>query len=145
MVSFAGSNGMKRSTISVVLYLVLTFGSGVAVGGFATWLYSTRTVSASAPRFSPDEYRKRYISELNGRVHLSEEQVKSLTAIMDATRLLYREISDKHRPEYDAIFQHQNAQILKILSPEQQAEFEKFNQERAERRKQFRPGGQPRF
>ena len=120
------------------MYLLLTFVSGAAVGGFGTWLYGSRSVSANnggSKRFSPEEYRKRYIGELDGRLHLTDEQKTRLNAIMDATRVLYREVTDKHRPEYDAIFQHQNAQIAAMLTPEQQGQFKKFNEEREMRRR----------
>jgi uncharacterized membrane protein len=129
---------MKRSSVTVALYLLLTFLSGAAVGGFGTWLYNSRTVNASSRRFSPEEFRKKYITELDSRLHLTDEQKARLNTILDATRVLYKEVTDKHRPEYEAIFQHQNAQIASMLNSEQQSEFQKFNQEREERKRRHK-------
>ena len=129
---------MKKSSLIVAVYLMLTFTSGAAVGGFGFWLYSTRSVSANR-RPSPEEYRQRYIAEYRTRLNLSEEQVQKLTAILDATRVLFRQVADKHRPEYEAIQQHQVEQVRAILNDAQKAEYEKIRAEREKKRRGFRP------
>jgi len=130
---------MKRSSLIVALYLLLTFSSGVAVGGFGFWLYVSRSVSAESRRLSPEEYRKRYVLEMETRLKLTPDQIQKLSAILDSTRALYKEVADKHRPEFDAIQQHQTRQIRAILNPEQQAEYEKLRAERDARRKKHKP------
>lgn len=124
----------NRSGRSAALYLLLTFLSGVAVGSLGFWLYATKTVSAGTTK-GADEFRKRYMDEMESRLKLSGDQKQRLTTILDQTRTLYREVYEKHRPEYDAIQEHQVSQIRGILSPEQQQEYEKIRKERAERRK----------
>ncbi|MCC6585866.1 MAG: hypothetical protein IT168_04030 [Bryobacterales bacterium] len=124
----------NRSGRSAALYLLLTFLSGVAVGSLGFWLYATKTVSAVTTKGS-DEFRRRYMDEMETRLKLSGDQKQRLTTILDQTRTLYREVYEKHRPEYDAIQEHQVSQIRGILTPDQQQEYEKIRKERAERRK----------
>ena len=125
---------MNKSGLIVAAYLMLTFASGVAVGGFGFWLYSTRPVIAEE-RPSPEEYRAKYIEEYRTRLKLSEDQVQKLTGILDATRVLFRQIYDKNRPEYEAVHQHQVEQIRAMLTDEQRLEYEKIRAEREKRRK----------
>jgi len=130
---------MKKSGFIVALYLLLTFFSGVAVGGFGFWLYTTRSVNAeSGGRLSPEEYRKRYVQEMESRLKLTPDQLQKLSVILDSTRALFKEVADKHRPEFDAIQQHQTHQIRAILNPEQQVEYEKLRAEREARKKKHK-------
>ncbi|MBK5291827.1 MAG: hypothetical protein JJE04_09155 [Acidobacteriia bacterium] len=132
--------GIKRSGFVVVLYLLLTFASGVAVGGLGFWMYTTRSVSANNGRTSPDEYRRKYMAEMESRLKLSPEQITKLSTILDASRALFREVADKHKPEFDAIQHHQTAQVNGILNETQRAEYTKIQQEREQRRKNFSRG-----
>jgi hypothetical protein len=130
---------MKKSGFIVALYLLLTFFSGAAVGGFGFWLYTSRSVRAeSGGRLSPEEYRKRYVSEMETRLKLTPDQLQKLSTILDSTRALFKEVADKHRPEFDAIQQHQTRQIRAILSTDQQIEYEKLRAEREARRNKHR-------
>jgi hypothetical protein len=129
---------MKRLDRTAALYLSLTFLSGAAVGWLGYWFYSAKTVTASSTRAS-DHYRKRYLDEMESRLKLTAEQKERLVTILDQTRILYREVYEKHRPELEAIQQHQTSQIRAILSPEQQQEYEKIRAEREARRKKGPP------
>jgi len=125
---------MKRFDTAAALYLLLTFTSGVGVGSLGYWLYSSKTVSAASTR-SSEQYRQKYLTEMESRLKLSADQKQRLVTILDQTRLLYREVYEKHRPEMQAVQQHQTAQIRAILDATQQLEFEKIRKERDERRK----------
>lgn len=125
---------MKRFDTTAALYLLLTFASGAGVGSLGFWLYSSKTVNAASAR-SAEQYRQKYLQEMESRLQLSPEQKQRLVAILDQTRTLYREVYDKHRPEFEAVQQHQTAQIRALLDPSQQAEYEKIRREREERRK----------
>lgn len=128
---------MKRFDTAAALYLLLTFASGVGVGSLGYRLYSSKAVSA-APGRSSEQYRQKYLSEMESRLKLSGDQKERLATILDQTRVLYREVYEKHRPELRAIQQHQTAQIRAILDPTQQQEFEKIRKERdAHRGKAF--------
>ena len=126
---------MKKSTLSAALYVALVFVSGVAVGGFGHWLYASSSVSATDRRPSPEEYRRKYVDELEMRLKLNDEQVKQLQTILDQTRTLYKQVYEKHRPEYKAIQEAQSNQIRTLLSPWQLAEYEKYRMERDEKSK----------
>lgn len=129
---------MKRFDAAAALYLLLTFASGVGVGSLGYWLYSSKSVSAASAR-SSEQYRQKYVAEMETRLKLSKEQKDRLVTILDQTRILYREVYEKHRPEFQAVQQHQTGQIRAILDPSQQEEFDKIRQEREERRKKAFP------
>ena len=76
---------MKKTSLSAALYVALVFVSGVAVGGFSHWLYASNSVSATVRRPSPEEYRRKYVAEMETRLKLDEEQVKQLQTILDQT------------------------------------------------------------
>jgi hypothetical protein len=126
---------MTRSSRIAAVYLLLTFAAGVAVGGLGFRAYTARSVRADERRPSSEDYRKRYLREMETRLQLSRDQIEKLTSILDATRTLYRELNDKHRPEYRAIHQLQVEQVRSILTDAQKIQYEKLLQERDERRK----------
>lgn len=126
---------MKQTSLSAALYVALVFVSGVAVGGFGHWLYASRSVSATAGRPSPEEYRRKYVAELQSRLKLNEEQVDQLQSILEQTSVLFKQVHDKHRPEYKAIQEAQTNQIRTLLTPWQLAEYEQYRIEREERMK----------
>jgi len=130
---------MKRSGLTAALYLFLTFGTGVAVGVFSFWLYTSRSVRADSQQRAED-YRKRYLREMETRLKLDTEQMQKLATILDATRALFRQLGDKHRPEWEALQQHQVEQIRSILNEKQDAEYAKMRKEREDRKKKLSPG-----
>lgn len=131
---------MKRSGAIAAAYLLLTFATGIAVGGFGFWLYETRSVKADVRKATADEYRKKYLHEMQSRLKLSTDQSQKLVSILDTTRNTFRELNEKHRPEYEAVHQHQREQVRALLDDGQRAEYEKMLQERdAARAKRTRP------
>lgn len=124
---------MKRSKLSVVLYLLLVFLSGAVVGALAHRLYVREDV-APRPRPSPEEFRRRYMEEMRARLKLSDEQVKQIDIILDETR-------DRYRTQMRAIQEEQSARIRAVLNPDQRSEYEKMRQEREERRKRSHKEG----
>jgi hypothetical protein len=125
---------MTRSRLSVALYLGLVFASGIAVGGFGHW-YTARTVSAKSSKHSPEEYRRMYVGEMQSRLNLNKVQLEQLGVILDQTRELFKQLNEKHRPEYKAVQDLQVERIRSILEPAQQSEYEKLRAEREARRK----------
>ncbi len=76
---------MRRSTLTVALYLCLVFLSGILVGGFGIKLYNARTVSAKSNPCSPDGMRRRYMDDMRTRLHLTDQQEAQLKAILEST------------------------------------------------------------
>src|SRR5215472_13538457 len=111
---------MLRSRFSAALYLVLVFLSGALLGGFAYRLYSANTVSATAGRRpDPVEWRKRYMDEMQTRVHTDADQDAQINQILDETRAAFDKIREQEKQKYQ---DEQNAQIAKIfqlLRPDQ--------------------------
>lgn len=123
---------MRRSTVTTGLYLALLFLSGVAVGVFGHRLYTLNSVNANAnvnPR-NPEEFRRRYVAEMQTRLKLTGDQVARLGPILDDTRQRHQELMDKHRPEFKAIHDEQVRKIRGILTDAQQAEYTSMLDER---------------
>lgn len=132
---------MKLSKLSVLIYVLLIFLSGAAVGALGFRLYTVSSVSATTTR-RPEEWRKRYLAEMQTRLGLNAQQLKDLNAILDETRTRFHEARERQRPEMDAIKQQQVGKIRAILDDRQQTEYEKMRQEREAREKaQGRPPG----
>jgi Spy/CpxP family protein refolding chaperone len=131
---------MKPSSVKIAAYLLLVFASGIAVGAFSQHLYTARAVSARTthPR-SPEEYRKRYLGEMQTRLKLDDGQTSKLNSILDETRNRFDELRERSKPDMDVIQKDQIKQINGILTESQQAEYEKYRKEREASRKKDRP------
>jgi hypothetical protein len=124
---------MKRSGLAAALYVALVFLSGAVVGIFGYRLYTVRSVSAGANVNNvakPAEYRKKYVDEMTGRLHLSSEQVAQLGTILDETRNRYHEEHDRSKQQLVQIHDDQVQKIHEILTPAQLPEYDKFREER---------------
>lgn len=118
---------IKRWNIAV--YVALIFLSGLLVGAFGHRLYTVRTVNAS-PMRNPEEYRKRYIAEMEKRLKLRPDQVAQLNTFLDQTRTRLHEVHEHYRPEMDAIRHEQNGKIKAMLDDQQRAEYDRILEER---------------
>lgn len=130
---------MRRSRLSVALYLSLVFLSGALVGILAYRFYTAQTVRARTRPGSPDEMRRQYSEELRSRLKLSEPQFQQLNQILQATGVRFREMQKKYRPEVRGIMDAQTEAIRSMLTDTQRAEFEKMRRERDQHRSR-RPG-----
>ena len=130
---------MKPSALRAALYLALTFAAGSAVGIFGYRLYTSHGVSADSRPSRSTEYRKVYVQEMETRLKLTVDQKQHLGQVLDQTQSQFRQLSEKHRPEYRAIHEAQVEQISSVLTPEQRTEYSKLRAERDQRRK-GRPG-----
>ena len=130
---------MKRSNLTIALYILLVFAGGVAVGGFGHHLYTVKSVSATSRRKTPEEYRHAYMLEMKKRVHLTDAQVVEVEKVLDATREQYKAFRERTKPEMEKIQSGQTGGIRGILSEEQMREYDKMRAEReARRRSQWR-------
>jgi hypothetical protein len=143
---------MPKSRLSAVLSLLLVFFSGAVLGAFAYRLYSISPVQSgkgvgTPPRkLSPDEFRKRYVSDLATAVKLDSQQISTLNAILDRTRDEFDKLNQRVKPERDAVDQkwrpdreaihdHQVESINGLLRPDQRPLYEAFRAERERQRK----------
>ena len=136
---------MRFTRWTVALYMALVFACGGVVGAFAHRLYTVAGVSANVGQRNPEEFRKRYMADMKARLQLSDDQAEKLGAIMDDTRVQFRDVRKKFEPEMQKIREDQRQRISELLSPSQQAEFQKIVEERQRRRegKKDREGQRP--
>ncbi len=125
---------MNFSRSSVTLYVLLVFCSGIAIGVFGHSLYTATAVSTATSQ-KPEEWRKRYIGEMEARLKLKPEQVKNLGSILDETRVRFHEVRERTKPEFDSIRKQQVDKVKAILDDSQRAEYEKMRAEREAREK----------
>lgn len=128
---------MKFSRAAIAIYVGLIFASGAVLGAFGQRLYTvSRDVAKPPARPNPEVLRKKLVDTFRDRLHLTDDQVAQLNAIMDETRARVEEIRHQNRPAFQKVHEEQDAKIRNMLKPEQQAEFDKIMKEREERRKQ---------
>jgi hypothetical protein len=75
------------------------------------------------------------VEEMRSRLGMQEEQVQQLNAILDSTRLRYREFRGKHRSETNAIQEEQVSKIRSMLSEPQRLQYEAMRAERDQKRR----------
>lgn len=146
---------MKFSRSTVALYLGLVFVCGGVLGFFANRLYATgyrffapTTASAAQNPPTPAEFRKWLVGQYQKRLSLSDDQVQKLNVILDESQRQVNAIHAEMDPQLDAVRQNQITRMNLMLSPDQQAQYEKMRQERLKRQQQQkqqrrtnRPGG----
>lgn len=121
---------MKRANLSVVIYVVLVFVSGLLVGVVGFGIYSARAAGAKAEPCNPEALRQHYREELRTRLRLSPDQLKKLDVILEETHNRFVALRDKYKPEVTAIQNAHAESIRAILDDRQRAEYEKLRQER---------------
>ncbi len=143
---------MPKSRLSAVLSLCLVFFSGAVLGAFAYRLYSIspvqsgRDASGPSKRLSPEDWRKKYVSDFANAVKLDSQQIIALNSVLDRTREEFDALNqkvkperdavdDKWRPDREAIHQHQVESINGLLRPDQRPLYETFRTERERQRK----------
>ena len=126
---------MNRSQPSLILSLVLVFASGIAVGGVGYHLYTAKSVVANASQ-SPDKFRSDFITDMKVKLSLSEEQITKVNVVLDQTRLQYKELRDRMKPDMSRIKSEQVEKINSLLNPVQQKQYEELRVEREAKSKQ---------
>jgi hypothetical protein len=134
---------MKLSRQAMALYALLIFASGGVLGALTHRLYTVTTVSATETRPSPDEWRKKYMAEMQSRLHLTSDQILKLNIYLDETRSLVREAQAKVKPEIEQIKHDQREKIKTMLDEKQKVEYIKLLEERDRREQQSRMGNGP--
>ena len=134
---------MRFTRWTVALYMALVFACGGVVGAFAHRLYTVSGVSANAAQRNPEEFRKRFMADMKARLQLTDDQAAKLSAVMDDTRARFRDVREKFEPEMQKIREDQRQRISELLSPSQQAEWQKIVEERQRRRESKKDRGGP--
>jgi len=126
---------MKKS-LTVPLYVLLVFLSGLMVGGVGTRLYNTRSVTATVqPKMKPEEWRRHVVEDMRARLKLTEDQIGKLQAAFDTTKQRFAEYDQRTKTERKSIIEDQHQTIRSFLTDEQRAEYEKYLLERQQKRR----------
>jgi len=127
-----------KKTLLVALILMLSAGMAIA----------QQHGSSKGGKGNPDSSqfgnRGNPVERLTENLGLDEAQVAEITLIFEESQLLREEEREKRRAVADEIRATTHAQILDILTPDQQALFEEQRLEREQMRqaiKEFRAGG----
>jgi len=123
---------MPRNRLSVALYLIVVFASGILVGIVSHRLYVTSTVSAtSPPPRTADEVRKKYLTEMRAKVGVDDQQIAAVNKILDDTKRKFDELHASEKPQRDRISQEQVESISAVLTPTQKTAYDAWRAERA--------------
>ena len=120
---------MKRPQQLAFLFGLLIFALGFASGILGHRLYQTGEVNAA------DDWRTRYVNEMQRRLDLTPLQVDKLNDVLDDTRAKVRAVKDKYRPQMLDIKQQQIGEMKALLNPKQEAEYDKFLDEKEKKAK----------
>ncbi len=108
-----------HTRLKVWLVLVVVFVLGSITGAALTGLYRSR---ASADR--PEKAMHERFEKMRRELNLTDEQTKSVSAILDETRNEYRSLRAEVRPRFEEPRQKARTKIRALLTPEQQQEFD---------------------
>ena len=127
---------MPRSRLTIALYLILVFASGILVGVVSHRLYATTsTASANNSPQTVTEFRRRYLEGMKKEVGASDAQLVEIGKILEDTKKKVDELAAAERPLHDKIQQDHIDQIKELLSPQQRIAYENWRaaRERAKR------------
>jgi len=130
---------MPRSRISIALYLVLVFASGILVGIVSFRLYATNTASANNSPRSMTEFRKRYLDGMRAKVGVSEAQISDITRTLDETKRKYDALAAQEQPLHDKIQQDHINEVKALLSDQQRIAYDNWRAERERAKQQAKP------
>jgi len=130
---------MKRSNVSVIVYVCLVFLSGVLVGLAGFGMYHARAGGARSESVGPEAAKQRYRENLRTRLQLSPDQLKRLDVILSETHDRFRALREKYKPEVSVIQAEHADKIRAILDDRQRAEYEKLRQERQKQESEKHP------
>lgn len=124
---------MPRNRLSVALYLIVVFASGILVGIVSHRLYVTSTVSATSPPppRTADEVRKKYLADMRTKVGVDDQQIAAVNKILDDTKRKFDDLHASEKPMRDKISQEQVGAISALLTPAQKTSYEAWRAERA--------------
>lgn len=111
---------MDSNKAKAVLFALLLFAFGTVAGALGHRYYTATAVSAK----TAEDFRHKYISEMQSKLKLSQRQVDQLQVILDDTKAKVKAVRDSYHPEMLKIKDAQLAKVKSILSPEQGRQYE---------------------
>jgi hypothetical protein len=123
---------MNSNKTKAALFALLLFGLGVAVGALGQRYYAAAAVSAK----TAEDFRHKYVSEMQTRLKLDQHQVDQLQVILDDTKAKVKSVRDSYHPEMVKIKDDQLTKVKAILSPSQAKQYEAMVAEREQHAKE---------
>lgn len=118
---------LPRSRVTIALYLVLVFASGILVGVESHRLYATtNTARANSSPQSMGEFRKRYLEGMRVEVGATGEQIVEINNILEDTKKKVEQLSAAEKPLHDKIQQEHIDEIKALLTLEQRVRYENW-------------------
>ena len=127
---------LPRSRLTIALYLVLVFASGILVGVESHRLYATTsTARANNSPQNMSEFRRRYLDGMKTQVGVSDSQLAQINNILEDTKNKVNELAALEKPLHDRIQQEHIDQIKDLLNPQQKIAYDNWRaaRERAKR------------
>jgi hypothetical protein len=122
---------LPRSRLTIALYLVLVFASGILVGVESHRLYATTsTARANNSPQNMSEFRRRYLDGMRTKVGVSDTQLAQINNILEDTKKKVNELAAVEQPLHDRIQQEHIQQIKDLLTPEQKIAYDNWRAER---------------
>jgi len=106
-----------HTTFKIWLVLVVVFVLGSVTGAAITGFYHAMAHNTHS---TPHERMEKLRRDLN----LTDEQMKSVSAILDETRNEYKALKTELKPRFDEPRQKARSKIRALLTPEQQQKFD---------------------
>jgi len=125
---------MNTNKAKAALFAVLLFGIGAAVGALGHRYYAATSVSAKTA--TAEDFRQKYISEMQTKLKLNQHQVDQLQVILDDTKAKFRAARESHHPEMVKIKDDQLARVKALLSADQAKQYEAMVAEREQHAKE---------
>lgn len=121
-----------RSRLTIALYVVLVFASGILVGIESHRLYATTsTARANSTAQTMGEFRRRYLEGMRTEVRANAEQIVEINSILEDTKRKVEELTAAEKPLHDKIQQDHIDQIKALLTPDQRLRYEGWREARA--------------
>jgi Spy/CpxP family protein refolding chaperone len=114
-------------TFKLVLLVALVFLAGVATGVVGTRIVVRRVVGEIIAH--PETVQPRIERNLAFRLRLDSDQQVKLHEIMSGTHEQLKALHQEYRPLVVLVLSNANDQVTALLTPEQQARFEKWKKE----------------
>jgi hypothetical protein len=120
---------MKRNQWAALALAIFLFVCGAAVGALANHLYEARVVNAK----SAEDFRQRYVTEMQTKLKLTPAQVDRLETILDDTKAKVKIVRDSYHPAMLKIKEEQVSRVKSILTPDQIPAYDQLVAEREKR------------
>jgi len=118
---------------TVVLLSGMIIGSGLTIIGVRQW--------ADEMRQRPDMFSYLILSRMEQELSLTKQQKSELGKILKDTKSELEEMRAQHRAQGQAFFRDFHDQVVRVLTPDQQKEWEAMWKRARERAFKERPGG----